>query len=190
MEVSRPLEVEPPVGVDRLVARHRYQGRPRSLLLAAKNGGRRHLLARWGADLADLVVGLGPFDVVTWVPASRQGVRQRSYDQGRLLARSAASTLGLPCRRLLVRRPGPTRAGAGRADRLHGPDLRCPIRCPGRVLLIDDVVTTGSSLAAAAAALRHAGAESIVGSVVAVAGEDPAVGPFDPDDRRVEQHYG
>jgi len=185
-----PTAVEAPAGLDRLVALHRYDGVVRALVLAAKNGGRRQLLHRLGVDLAALALGLGPVDVVTWVPASRHRARQRSYDQGRLLARGVASAIGLPARRLLIRRPGPARIGAGRLDRLGGPDLRCPLRCSGTVLLIDDVVTTGASLASAAAALRLAGAERVIGLVVAVAGEDPILGPFDPDDRGASQHYG
>ncbi len=187
---TAPAEVGAPVGLDRLVALHRYDGVARTLVLAAKNGGRRQLLRRLGTDLAGLAPGLGRVDVVTWVPASRHRARQRGYDQGRLLAMAAAADLGLPARRLLIRRPGPTRIGAGRIDRLGGPDLRCPLRCSGAVLLIDDVVTTGASLAAAAGALRLAGADRVVGLVVAVAGDDPVVGPFDPDDRGVSQHYG
>ncbi len=190
LRAAAPAEVDPPLGLDRLVALHRYEGLVRALVLAAKNGGRRQLLGRLGADLAGLASGLGPVDVVTWVPASRHRARQRSYDQGRLLARAAGKTLDLPTRRLLIRRPGPTRIGAGRIDRLDGPDLRCPLSCPGTVLLVDDVVTTGASMAAAAAALRLAGADWVAGLVVAVAGDDPALGPFDPDDRGARQHYG
>lgn len=190
LAAAHPVEVEAPAGLDLLVAAHRYRGAARRLILAAKNGGQRSLLRQWGSDLADLVVSVERPDVVTWVPASRQGARTRGYDQGRILARSAAAALGVPARRLLVRRPGPNRVGSGRAERLVGPDLRCPLRCPPSVLLVDDVVTTGASMAAAAGALRAAGAGRVVGLAVAVAGEAPAIRAFDPDDRLVGQDYG
>ena len=72
----------------------------------------------------------------------------------------------MPCRRLLWRQHGSPQAGHSRADRLRGPSFRArPAARPLRVLLIDDVVTTGSTLHAAATALRAAG----VGHVTAVA---------------------
>ncbi len=190
LEAAPPLEVEAPPGLDLLLAAHRYQGVARRLVLAAKNGGRRSLLRRWGSELAGLTVGRVRVDAVTWVPASRQGSRSRGYDPGRILGRAAASAIGVPAQRLLVRRPGPNRVGSGRVERLSGPMLRCPLRCQPTVLLVDDVVTTGASMAAAARALRAAGATSVLGLVVAVAGDTPAIRAFDPDDRRVRQHYG
>ncbi len=167
-----------------MVSRYPYDSVVRGLVLAAKNGGRRDLLAQWGRELAERSqaaevpaggdraaltdpADLGGVDVVTWVPASRQGARARGYDQGRVLARAVARGLGVPARRLLVRRPGPKRMGADRARRLAGPDLRCPVASPLRVVVVDDVLTTGASLAAAGWALRAAGAERITGLVVA-----------------------
>lgn len=190
LAAAGPFDVEAPAGLDALIAAHRYQGVARRLVLAAKNGGQRALLRRWGRESAALAGAFAGVDVVTWVPASRLGARTRGYDQGRILARSVATALDLPARRLLVRRPGPSRVGSGRDERLSGPLLRCPVRCPPAVLLVDDVVTTGASMAAAAGALRAAGATRVVGLVVAVAGDFPAIRAFDPDDRVARQHYG
>ncbi len=167
----------PPPGVDGLVVLHPYRAEIRSLVLAAKNGGCRPLLRVWGRWLGERA---SPgFDAVTWVPASRRGRRRRGYDQGRDLARAAATTSGVPAPRLLVRRPGPDRTGAGRDQRLQGPSVRCPIAPPPRILLVDDVMTTGASIAAAAAALRRAGAGSVTAAVVAAAGTNRDLCPQD-----------
>lgn len=175
--LTEPLD--PPVGLDSLVALHRYRSEVPSLVLAAKNGDRRSLLRLWGRWLAEHLVGqlagelVGHQDVVTWVPASRAGARRRGYDQGRYLARAVAGAAGLPARRLLVRRPGQAQAGSGREQRLVGPLVRAPVPVPARVLLVDDVVTTGASMTASAQALRQAGARSVVGLAVAVAPDRP-----------------
>ena len=105
-----------------------------------------------------------PFDVVTWAPTSSRRRRRRGYDQSELLARAVARRLGLPCRRLLYRdRSGP-QTGRSRHDRLEqGPTFTArPMRRPCRVLVIDDVVTTGSTLRAAGHALELAGAAKVL----------------------------
>jgi predicted amidophosphoribosyltransferase len=139
-----------------------FDGAARSAILALKYGNRRAL----AAHLAQLMIrrlGLGApeaprFDVVTWAPTSSARAGRRGFDQGELLARHIARELGVPCRRLLYRTHGPTQTGRTRAERLDGPSFRArPARRPLRVLLVDDVVTTGSTLRAAAASLAAAG---------------------------------
>jgi predicted amidophosphoribosyltransferase len=102
------------------------------------------------------------FDVVTWAPTSDRRQRQRGYDQSELLARAVASRLGLKCRRLLYRDRSAPQTGRNREERLNGPMFRArPMRRPSRVLVIDDVVTTGSTLRAAGHALDLAGATEV-----------------------------
>ena len=155
------------LGLDRLGAQWRYDDRSRGIVLAAKNGGRRDLLQAAGLVLADLV-GAAPVDVVTWIPASAKMRRRRGYDQSQIMARSLARRLDLPCRRLLVRSGTRVQAGADRRRRLLGPDLRARCRCPPRVLVVDDVCTTGATLATAGRALRAAGAVEVSAAVLAV----------------------
>jgi predicted amidophosphoribosyltransferase len=150
-----------------------FAGRPRDVILGFKYGNRRQL----GHHLAGLLVnrllaaGIGPHDVdvVTWAPTSRRRRRSRGFDQAELVARRVAAQLGVPCRRLLEREGDDTpQTGRDRAARLHGPVFRASPRASGqRVLVVDDVVTTGSTLRSAAASLRRAGAVSVLRSAIA-----------------------
>jgi len=141
-----------------------FDGVARSAILGLKYGNRRAV----ATALAEILVrrlslavpGAGPLDqvdLVTWAPTSRRRVVERGYDQGELLARAVARQLGVPCRRLLFRVHGAPQAGRGRAERLEGPTFRVRSGRPLRVLVVDDVVTTGATLVAAGKALRAAG---------------------------------
>ncbi len=146
----------------------RYDDVASALILAAKNGGRKDILVGLGRRLAQAAAGeRRRWHQVTWVPASRQGQRDRGQDHGRILARTVASELDLPCRKLLVRSRGPAQTGRDREARLAGPNLRAPAPVRGSVLLVDDVITTGASLDAAASALVRAGADRVCGLAVA-----------------------
>lgn len=146
-----------------------FTGRARSVVLGLKYRNRRAV----GRHLAGLVVNrlveerahVG-LDVVTWAPTSTSRRRDRGFDQGEIVARTVARQLGLPCRRLLERDGSATQTGRTRAERLDGPSF---VARPGleglTVLVVDDVVTTGSTLCAASAALADRGASSRLAAV-------------------------
>jgi competence protein ComFC len=155
-------------GTEVVIAAVPFSGRARDVVLGLKYRNRRQL----GHHLAGLLVnrvlaeGLRPgidFDMVTWAPTSAKRRRQRGFDQSELVARRVALQLNLSCRRLLERTGDDTaQTGLSRVQRLHGPSFRVrPDTAGRRVLLIDDVVTTGSTLRAAAATLRRAGAVDV-----------------------------
>ena len=103
-------------------------------------------------------------DAVTWVPLSRARLAARGYDQARSLAEAVAPRLGLPAQGLLMRTadPGPQarRGGSARREAMRG--VFAPAgRPPERVLLIDDVLTTGATASACARALLDAGAKEV-----------------------------
>lgn len=157
-----------------IVAALAFEGAARRAILGLKFANRRgiarHLarlvVLRLGLDGGLSVTGRPRFDVVTWAPTSSGRARRRGYDQAQLLARHIARQLNVPCHRLLWRQHGSAQAGRNRSERLRGPSFRArPATRPLRVLLVDDVVTTGSTLHAAADTLRRAG----VGHVMAVA---------------------
>ena len=162
--------VTPPAPPGVLVAAP-FTGRVRDVLLGFKYRNRRAVAGHLAGLLVNRVAASGRrVDVVTWAPTSARRRHQRGFDQAELVARHVARQLGVPCRRLLERQ-GPGRS-ADRArtasGRLHGPAFRAHPRVePVRVLVVDDVVTTGATLEAAATALRQAGAAEVTCAAVA-----------------------
>ena len=141
-----------------------FTGRARRVVLGLKYRNRRQVARHLAGLVVNAVVVNGDhrdLDVVTWAPTSSARRRSRGFDQGELVARHVARQLGVPCRRLLVRSgPAVAQTGRSRVERLNGPEF---VARPGldgrRVIVVDDVVTTGATMRAAAAALRHAGAD-------------------------------
>lgn len=152
-------------GLDSLVASSGYVGVAAATVQSLKFRGAHRLAPVLSVALAELAVA--PVDAVCWIPATASHRRRRGYDQSQLLAAGVARQLAVPSRRLLRRGRGPAQLGKSRAQRLVGPDLRPRGVPPRRVLVVDDVVTTGASFEAAARALRSAGAREIHGVALA-----------------------
>ena len=137
-----------------------YDGDVRRRVVDMKYGGRRSFARELARQLADAVRSDTDMriDVVTWAPTSSSRRRHRGFDQAAVIARHVARELGVPCHRLLVRETRVVQTGRSRVARLAGPRFRAlDTRRPRRVLVVDDVVTTGATLRAAAHALTASG---------------------------------
>ncbi len=154
-----------------------YEGVLKEAILKFKYGGQRGIAAGLAAVMARAACGLPPgrIDLAVPVPMSAGKLRQRGYNQAELLAREVARQMGLPVdsRALIKVRETPAQAGLSRADRaanLAGAFWAKEDRVRGKsILLVDDVVTTGSTMAAAASALLSAGAARVRGLAAASA---------------------
>lgn len=133
----------------------------------------RHLAAALADGLGEALDGFARIDGVVPVPLHWRRRLTRGYNQAERIASPLAGRLGLPLIQALRRaRPTPPQTSLGKADRLA--NLRQAFRVPRpgsvrglRLLLVDDVATTGATLDASAAALRQAGAAAVTAVVAA-----------------------
>jgi len=175
-EVCIPCLLEPPCYSGARAVGY-YAGELRALIRALKFDQRRDLRYLLAPRLAAACLSEwrpGDLDAVVPVPLHPTRQRERGFNQAALLARTLAPYLGLPCAEHVLRRAQHTRpqVGLSLADRLR--NVRGAFRASGRgalrglrILLVDDVMTTGATVSSAAAALLEGGALRV--SVVSVA---------------------
>lgn len=114
----------------------------------------------------------GAFDTVTWAPVSRRRLRQRGYDQAELLARAACRLWDTrPLRLLEKNRDNPAQSGLESAEQrwenVREVYTASPACAGRRILLMDDICTTGATLRACARALLASGAETVLCCAIA-----------------------
>ncbi|MCB9821132.1 ComF family protein [Candidatus Nomurabacteria bacterium] len=113
-----------------------------------------------------------PDFVVTNVPTVYRHVRQRGFDHTERIAKHLAEMRKLPFQRLLERKSNLVQVGSARQDRLEQMKgaFRFAVKTtPSKVLIIDDVKTTGASLSECARELKRAGVEHVYAAVFAKA---------------------
>lgn len=155
----------------------RYQDKVRSAIHGYKFQGRSGRSGLFGLLVAQAVSDHGySADLVSWPSLSRKRLRRRGYDQGELLAQRVGEELGLPVFRTLDKKDRPAQSSLEgeaqrRANLLGAYAAVAPEQFQGkRILLIDDVVTTGSTLSECARTLRLAGAGEVLCATLAKAG--------------------
>lgn len=180
LECGACLAEPPPFGRARAVMRYDDASRP--LLLSFKHGDRTEAAAPYAAWLArsgrDLVAEA---ELVAPVPLHWRRLFARRYNQAALLARALARREGLPeiPDLLLRRRATPSQGRLTRAERhrnVAGAFAVNPRRATAlegrRLLLVDDVMTTGATVAACSRAALRAGAAGVDVLVLARALKD------------------
>lgn len=155
-----------------------YEGNVRSSILRFKFFGRRGYARCYGRLMAMKLLEQHPdgFDLLTWVPTGCLRRLKRGYDQVELLAKAVGKELGMQPVKLLkkVRHTPPQSGISGHAERranvLNAYRVMDSAQLRGRrVLLIDDIITTGATAGEAARVLLTAGAEEVHCGAVAVA---------------------
>ncbi len=121
----------------------------------------------------------GQYDLVSWVPCSRRRIWTRGYDQAYLLAKALAAELGMePVRTLKKVRHNPKQSktrdpSKRRANVLGAYRAFQPEAFQGkRILLVDDVLTTGATLSECGKTLLLAGSGQLVCAAIAAAHKD------------------
>ncbi len=157
-------------------AAYLYKGPAVSLVHSFKFRGRRAAAVAagdWMARRFELFPELGEFDAVVPVPLHKSRLTERGYNQADLLAGPVSEVLGVPCEGFLNRhRRTSPQWSLGRRARKENLRGAFAARARGevagmRILLVDDVATSGVSLEECAKALQDGGAKSVAAYVFA-----------------------
>ncbi len=156
----------PPPGLDDWFVPFVYDGVIRAAVARVKYRNERTCVDRLAEQCA-VAVPVGTDVEVTWLPTTASRCRERGFDHAELLARAVARRRRVRSRRLLERVDDQPQTGRTRSERLDGPRFRAVGRPARHVVVVDDVVTTGTSLRNAAVALLRQGCKTVIGIAVA-----------------------
>ena len=152
-----------------------YEADVRRSLLRYKFGGMSVYAPKYAALMRGCIEANElPFDLITWTPLGKKRLRKRGYDQAKLLALELSETLGKPCTQLLVKTAdNPPQSGTDSAEKRRA-NVSGVYRAADpalirdrRILLVDDIVTTGATLSECAKELKAAGANSVCAATLA-----------------------
>ena len=158
------------------VSSYEYCGAVRESILRYKFGGHSSYARTFGRILAETIeryVDL-PCDIITYVPVSRKRLNKRGYDQAQLLAKYAAQHLDRQCVCVLKKiKDNPAQSGVDSAERRRANVMDVYSVCDRefikdkRILLIDDIITSGATLSECARELIMVGADSVICATLA-----------------------
>lgn len=148
-----------------------YDGALKSAIYAYKFGGKRGGAKTLAALLAVVAVP-GSSQIVVYVPTSAVHIRQRGFDHSKLLAQRFAAQVSLPCISALARTNNHRQLGGNKTARKSSivgafVPVNSQLYAGKEVILLDDVITTGSTLRECAKVLMQAGAHSVQALVIA-----------------------
>ena len=159
-----------PPAYDRILAPYLMEGAARDMVYDLKYRNIRASAPELGRLMAGLAASDAvPADMLVPVPLHRRRERERGYNQAELLARQVSVRTGIPLRRGVLQRVNdapPQVSMSGHEERrrnIEGAFRGTEDLSGQKIMLVDDVVTTGSTMAACAAALKAAGASSVWG---------------------------
>ncbi len=170
--------LENPSAIDGVRAPYLFEGPLRDAVHRLKYRGWRAVAPGLGGLLAEYLERhklsvLANGGIMVPVPLHSRRLRSRGYNQSNLLAVAAGKLLGIPVREDLLKRANDSPPQVEARTREHrrtnvAGSFQASDEVKGMsVLLVDDVATTGSTLSACAAALKDAGAASVLGLVLA-----------------------
>ncbi len=159
--------------LDSLTALWYYEDHVRQSILRYKFSGYRHYADAYGRLLAMHLQDM-EFDVLTWIPVSQKRKKKRGFDQVQLLAESVGRELGItPVALLKNTLDNPPQSNiTGRAERKANVLGVYRVEDAGaakgkKILLLDDIITTGATAGECARVLLTAGAQEVHCAVLA-----------------------
>ena len=160
-----------PLAIDQIIAPWRFGGELASAIRRLKFANATHIARRLAPLWAPVLAAAARGAVVVPVPLHWRRRLRRGYDHTWLLALHACAEAKLPRPVPLLRRirhapAQSTLPASARAANVRGAFIARG-EVPDEVVLVDDVVTTGSTLSAAASALHDAGARHVIGVAIA-----------------------
>jgi predicted amidophosphoribosyltransferase len=137
-----------------------------------KLGGERRAARPMAGIIARTLAPI-PAELMTFVPSTRASIAERGFNTAQELARALSVLIHVPCSGLLDKvRDTADQAGLGRDQRRRNLSGAFRARATaGKIVLVDDVMTTGATADACARALRAAGASEVVVVTFARAGD-------------------
>ena len=155
--------------VDAAYSCFHYEGDVKNAIIRYKFGG----VSKYSVDFSEFIEICiqkdlcNDFDIISWVPLSKKRLRSRGYDQARLLAEEVCNRIGVRAVRTLIKsrnsvpQSRQNDISKRRANVLGTYELAHIDVVDKRIILLDDVLTTGSTVSECARVLKSAGAKKI-----------------------------
>lgn len=145
-----------------------YSDTYRKKLLKFKFKGAKSLGLYFSLLMAETAVKFDrSFDIISYVPMTKKAVRKRGYNQSEILARGLSRYIGIPVVKAINKTknnlPQRTLDSKQRKENVKGAFSVCTEIKGKSVLLVDDIITTGSTISECAGILYDAGASSVYG---------------------------